>query len=90
MIFKYFCYDQGNVEVNPDVSVILILFLCFREGICKNVLQVSMATANTIDVVTSLFLYLLDQMSVGKMVFYQNRFTFVLLFQQNDFKIFLL
>ncbi len=35
MIFKYFCYDRGNIETNPDVSVILILFLCFREDICK-------------------------------------------------------
>jgi hypothetical protein len=44
----------------------------------------------TIDLVTSLLLYLVDQMSVGKMVFYQNGFTYVLLFQQNDFQIFLL
>ncbi len=35
MIFKSFCYDWGNVEVNPNVSVILILFLCFWEGIHK-------------------------------------------------------
>jgi hypothetical protein len=73
MIFKSFFYDRGNIEVNLDVSVILISFLCFQEGICKNLLQLSMAMANTmIGWITSVFLYLRDQLSVGKMVLYQK------------------